>query len=213
LFYLLSLLIILASHDETGRILLEATSLDASGLLAPRSTRSIAADRALTFTTTVRVIARVHDEAANGRANAEVAFLAGAADVHKVVILVADDADGRAAVAEDLADLGAGETEHDITGIGAEHLSARTSGAAHLAAFARLKFDVVDEGAIRDVLELAAVADFDIGLLRRSRSSPTLRSFGFNDVTLFAIGIEMSDEGGAVRIVFDRFDRAGMLSF
>jgi hypothetical protein len=36
MFDLLSLLIILASHDETGRILLEATSLDASGASCPK---------------------------------------------------------------------------------------------------------------------------------------------------------------------------------
>jgi hypothetical protein len=70
-----------------------------------------------------------------------------------------------------------------------KHLSEGASGAAHLAAFARLKLDVVDEGAIGDVLELAAVAGFDIGSFAAHDDVADLKPIGFNDVTLFAIGV------------------------
>ena len=206
LFDLLSLFIVLTAHDEARRILLHTTGLDAHSLFAPRSTRSITADRALTFTTTMRVIAGVHDEATNGWANPEVTGFAGFADIDEVPILVADLTDGRAADGEDFPHLARSETKDGIGTVRAKHLSARSGSAAHLATFARLKLDVMDEGTIGDVRERAVVADFDVGVLAAYDLVADVEILRTDDVTLFAIGVgQEGDEGRAVRIVFDRF--------
>jgi hypothetical protein len=67
----------------------------------------------------------------------------------------------------------------------------------------------VDSGSIRNVFESAAVADFHIGSFAAHDDVADLKADWFNDVTLLAIDIaDEGDEGTAVRVVFDRFDRA-----
>src|SRR5574344_817748 len=157
------LLIVLPPHDEAGGILLEVTSLDAHAALAPRGTRSIAADRAFAFAAAVRVVIRVHRRAANGRTDVVPAGLARFSFINEVEVLIANDSDGRPAVIEELPDLGGSKTDHDVLAFRTQHLSGGSGRAAHLAAFARLELNVVDEGSFGDGFEFAAVAGFDIG--------------------------------------------------
>jgi hypothetical protein len=65
---------------------------------APRRNRVRVTLTGLAFTTTVRVVDRVHDHAADGRADALPALGAGLAELAEVVLAVADFTDGGAAV-------------------------------------------------------------------------------------------------------------------
>ena len=96
MFDLLSLSIA-ASHDEAAAVLLDATGLDAHSFLSPWGAWGIASDRTLTFTTTVRVVTWVHGGTTDGWADTHVAVATGLADVDKVPVVIADDADCGAA--------------------------------------------------------------------------------------------------------------------
>src|SRR5258706_14564803 len=86
-------LLVAAAHDHRLRALVGAGLLALRGL-SPRRHRVPIAARAATE----RVIDRVHRLAAHCRADAAPAVGAGLADHAQVVLLVADLADGRAAV-------------------------------------------------------------------------------------------------------------------
>ena len=55
-------------------------------------------DRGLTLTTTVRVIAGVHDGTANGRTDTHMAFSSRFTEFYVLVVSVADYTDGRSAI-------------------------------------------------------------------------------------------------------------------
>src|SRR5664279_4027783 len=80
-----SLAFVAALHDHCGRALV-GTGAVALGLGAPRTDR-MHTRRGLAFTTAVRVIDRVHDHAANGRADAAPAVSASLADRAQAVFL------------------------------------------------------------------------------------------------------------------------------
>ncbi len=152
----------------------------------------------------MRVIARVHDEATDSWTNAEVACLSGFAEINEVPIFVTDLTDGRAANGENFTNFARGQAENRVGAIRAKHLSACSGSTAHLSAFPRLKFNVMDEGSIWDVGERAAVADFDIGDLAADDLISDIEVFRTDDVALLAVGIsQQCDEGGTVWIVFD----------
>ena len=80
--------------------------------LTPRGDRAGTADRGLAFTTTVRVIARVHDGTANLRSPAHVALAAGLTDLLVGVVDVTDLTDGGHAVHRNVAHFGGGQADH-----------------------------------------------------------------------------------------------------
>src|SRR5436190_1387461 len=90
-------------HDEAVRVL-AVPRLVALGRLAPRRHRVTAA-RGLALAAAERVVHRVHCHAAHVRALAEPAAAPRLADRHVLVIKVADLADRRDALDEDLANL------------------------------------------------------------------------------------------------------------
>ena len=150
-----------------------------------------------------------HGRAADGWTNVHPAVLTGFAFVDEVVVLVTDHADRGAAVVEELADFARGQTDDDVVAFGAEDLSRGSGRAAHLAAFPRLELDVVDEGSFGDVLELAAIAGFDVGRFARDDDVAHLEALRLDDVALLAVGIEdEGDVGVAVGIVLDGLDDA-----
>ncbi len=92
---LMTLLLAAAADDELIRGRLLRPGLVALGRLAPRRHRVTAAG-GLAFTTTERVVDRVHGHAAHVRTLAQPAAAAGLADRHVLVVEVADLADRRA---------------------------------------------------------------------------------------------------------------------
>src|SRR5712691_7047363 len=99
----------------------------------------MAAARRLAFTTAQRVIDGVHRDAAHVRALAHPAAAAGLADRHVLVIDVADLADCREALDEDLADLVARHLDRRVLAFLGHELDRRPGAARDLSALARLQ--------------------------------------------------------------------------
>src|SRR5690606_22108939 len=91
-------------HDHVARALVGAGLL-ALGLPAPRRHRVRVALAGLALAAAVRVVDRVHDDAAHGRAHTAPALRTGLAVLAQVVLVVADLANGRPAVDVHLAGL------------------------------------------------------------------------------------------------------------
>ena len=124
----------------------------------------MAAFAGLAFTTTVRVIDRVHDHTANGRTNTAPAHRTSFTDLAQAVLFVGDFANRGAAFDVDLANFA---RPHANLGVGAFARQQRrggTSGARNLRTLARLQLDAVDRRADRNVPDRQGVASADRGL-------------------------------------------------
>src|SRR5918993_1499654 len=95
----------------------------------------------LTFTTTVRVVNRVHGYTTDGRADALPAHTAGLAPVDVRLLSVAHFTDGCAAAHIDVADFAGGQTQLGETAFLGDELYRSASGAGHLGAATRTQFN------------------------------------------------------------------------
>src|SRR5688572_19610202 len=102
-----------AGDDHRLRPLVLAR-VQALRLLAPRRHGVRVALTGLALATAVRMVDRVHRQAAHRRADAAPALGAGLAEVPQVVLFVADFADRRAALGRDLADLAGAQAHRDV---------------------------------------------------------------------------------------------------
>src|SRR5215212_4934497 len=172
--------------------------------LAPRRDRRAAAGTA-TLTTTERVIDRVHGDTAGLRAHALPAVAAGLADLHELVLAVADLTDRGTAVDRHSSHLGGRHAQGRVVAFLGDQLNRHAGGTADLAALARAQLDVVERGADGDVPQRHRVARLDVGAvtgLDHVAHGETLRS---EDVGLLAVGVvQQGDAAGAVRVVLDR---------
>ena len=158
----------------------------------------------------VRVIAGVHDGAAAAGAHAHVALAAGLAQVDVLVVKVGDNADGRDAVQRDVAHLAGRQANQRVAVLLGHQLRHNAGGADQLAALARVQLDVVDHGTDGDVLERQGVAGLDIGMGARHDLVADLEAVRREDVALDAVLVlNESDEGGTVRVIFQRHDSGG----
>src|SRR5580698_9349855 len=107
------LLLLGAAVDDKYVRPLVVAGLISAGRLAPWGNRVTSA-RGLTFTTTVRVIDRIHRDAAVGGTNSLPAVASGLADGDVLVVSVADLADGRHALDEHLAGLARRQLEQRV---------------------------------------------------------------------------------------------------
>ena len=104
------------------------------------------ANRRLAFAAAVRVVVRVHDGAADRRADAHVAGTAGLADVDVLMVDVADLADDCDAIRADETDFAGRQTDLRILRVLGHQLGVVTGGADELCAAAGVDLDVVDDG-------------------------------------------------------------------
>src|SRR6201994_1899044 len=140
-----SLLLPLVAADENesvGRLV--RPRLLALGRLAPWRHRMTAAPGAA-LAAAVRMVDRVHGDAAVVRLAAEPAVAAGLADRNVHVIRIGHRADGPGAAAVNQALLAPGQADDDVVLVAADQLGIGAGGARELAAFADLQFDVVDD--------------------------------------------------------------------
>src|SRR6201995_4040483 len=140
-----SLLLPLVAADENesvGRLI--RTGLLALGRLAPRGHR-VAAARGEAFAAAVRMVDRVHDDAAVMRAPAEPAGTTGLADRDVHVVRVRHRTDGTAATAVHQALLARVQTQDDVVMIATDQLGVSARGARQLTALADLHLDIVDD--------------------------------------------------------------------
>ena len=118
--------------------------------------------RGLTFTTTVRVIDRVHRDTAVGRTNTLPAITSSLTDRDVLVIGVADLAHRRHAGYEHAARFTRGQLEQCVVAFLGDQLRLSASGTNHLRTFPGPQFHVVDCGAGRNVLQRQRVANEDV---------------------------------------------------
>ena len=175
-------------------------------VLAPRRDRGAAA-RGPAFTTAVRVVDRVHGDAANVRAAAHVTDAAGLAEVLVHVVGVRNRAHRGHAAVQNHAQLARAETDLGVAGVAADQLGVGAGRAGHLAALARLHLDVVDDRADRHRAQRHGVARLHVDLFAGDDRVARLQALRRDDVGLFAVlVVDEGDEGGAVRIVFQALD-------
>ena len=146
----------------------------------------------------------VHDNAADGRANAQMTLAASLTDAHVLVLGVANRSDGSAGVDGHLADFAGGQADLRERAFLGHDLRGGAGSANHLAALAYLDLNVVDQGAQRDVGQRQAVAGLDVGVDAAHHGVANLQVQRREDVSLLAVGVNQeSDEAGTVGIVLD----------
>ena len=159
------------------------------------------------FAAAVRVIDRVHRNAAVVRALAQPALASGLTQRNVFVIAVADHADRRHAVGRNAPHFARRQLQQRHRAFARNQLRLRAGRTRHLRALARPQFDVVDDGAGRNVLQRQGIAHQNIGVGTRGNRCADLQAVRRDDVTLLAIRIiQQRDARRTVRIVFDRRD-------
>src|SRR6185503_7110958 len=116
-------------------------------------THRIAAGRGLAFAATMRMVDRVHRDAANRRTLAAPAHSAGFADGFEVVFLVADFADRGAAIDAYLADLAGAQPQLGIDAFACQQLQRSAGRTRQLRTLARLHFYAMNRGADRNITQ------------------------------------------------------------
>jgi len=117
------------------------------------------------LTTTMRVIDRVHDDAANGRTLAQVAVTARFTQVDVLLIRVRDSADRRHALGTDDTQLTGRELQLSVALVTTDQLGVGPSGTGDLTAFARLHLDIVDDRTDRHVRHRHCIARLHVDLV------------------------------------------------
>src|SRR5258708_23731026 len=142
---------------------LVVAGLVSAGRLDPWGNRVTSA-RGLTFTTTVRVIDGVHRDTAVGGANTLPAITAGLADGDVLVVGVADLADGRHALDEDLAGLARWQLEQSVFAFLGDELDSGTGGAGPLRTLAGTELDVGHRRTGGDALPRKRISGQGVGV-------------------------------------------------
>src|SRR5580700_5591833 len=198
---------VLAALKDHAVGALVAARLLTLGLQSPWAHRVRVALTGLAFAAAVRMIDRVHDDAAHRRANTEPAHRAGFAEHAQTVFIVADFADGCATVDMHLAHFTGLQPQTGVHAFARGELSGRAGAARHLAAFADLQFDVVYRAADRNVAQRHRIA----GLYRRVGAGADLiaRLHALRRQNVAALAVLVEDQRemrGAIRIILEALD-------
>ncbi len=141
------------------------------------------------------------------RTDAHVSLAACLTDVDQIVLAVAYNTDGCAALDRNHSHLAGRKTKGCILAFLSHELSCVAGCADHLAALAREELNVVNHSTDRDNGKREAVADMDFGFRAAHELHADLEAFRSEDVSLLAVCVaDQSDVRGAVRIVLDRLD-------
>ena len=166
------------------------------------------------FTTSHRVIVRVHDNTTVVGALAKMATAAGLAVRLEVVVRVGHGTYGSAAAYENHTGLAGGQTQDCVVAFAGCELGAGAGAACHCGTLAGTELDVVHEGTDGDFTQRQAVADLGSDTAAGGHDLADLDSVGSDDITLLAILIlDQGDAGAAVRIILDGHNGCGALVF
>src|SRR5829696_3124011 len=165
------------------------------------------ARRGLALAAAVRMVPRVHDDAADLGPLAHVPRAAGLAEVLVLVIEIADLSDRGHAADADPAHLTRGQAHLGVLALLGQQLRGRPGGAHDLAALARNELDVVDRRAERDVRDRQRIADARLGGRPGNDHVADSQPVRQEHVPLLAVAVvQQPDPRRAVRVVFDRRD-------
>ena len=168
------------------------------------------AARGTTLTTTVRVIDRVHGNAANCRPYATPAARASLTQLAQVVFRVACGAQCGAAIGVHLAHLTRTQTQGGVVSITGNELHRGTSTACQLGALANLQLDAMHRAADRDVAQRHAVTNRDWRIDPGADLVARLHACRRDNIATFAVCIlDQRDMRGTVRIVLETFHETG----
>src|SRR3954470_9911650 len=203
---LLALALMTRAHDEfVGRLI--GPGLLALGRLAPRAHR-VTATGGTAFAAAMRVIDRVHGDAAIVRAPAEPALAAGLAEIDVAVVRVGHRAHRRQARAVHDALLARVEAQDRHALVATDQLRISAGRTGDLATFAGLQLDIVDDRADRHRRQRHRIAGLHVGAFGRDDLVAGSDALRRQDVAQLAVLVlDQRDEGGAVRIVFEPLDR------
>src|SRR5207302_1948007 len=141
---------LVAELDDHAASALVLAGLVALGQHPPRAHRILPC-RGLALAAAMRVVDWIHRDAAHGGPYAAPADAAGLADRFQAVLLVADFADGGAAVDVHLADLARTQPQLRVAALSRKQLNRSARGARKLCAPAGLHLDAVNRGADGDI--------------------------------------------------------------
>lgn len=162
------------------------------------------------FTAAVRMVNRVHDDAAYVRTLSAPTRTAGLTIIDVAVIGVrysTDRCEARAVHQTLLARVQAQDRHALVT---ADELSVSSGGAGDLTALARLHLHIVDDGADRNELQRHRIAGLDVnGLFRGNHLVADSQALRRQDIGLLTVRVvDERDERRAVRVIFQTLDRA-----
>ncbi|KMN82206.1 hypothetical protein VK98_08855 [Chromobacterium sp. LK11] len=184
---------------------LVATGTEALSRSAPRANRH-AAFASTAFTTTVRVVNRVHGNATNGRTDTAPASSASLAQLAQGVLFITHFTNSRSAINVHQANFARTQTQLSVSAFASQQHRGCASGTNHLGALARLHFHAVDSGTHRDIADRQSVTGLDRSFRAGQQLGAGFHTARGDDVATLAIGVaQEGDVGGAVRIVFDAF--------
>jgi len=123
----------------------------------------MAPSRGFPFTTAVRVIDRVHGDAAVVRPLPHPALATGFAEAYVFVFDITDLTDSRGALDGYASDFARWQLQHREVAFFRNKLRLRSRRTRHLAAFAGFEFNIVYDGTGRNVLERKRIANKNIG--------------------------------------------------
>src|SRR6478736_9891982 len=191
------------TDDETpGR--LGPSGAVAHGGLAPRGLRRHPG-RGFAFATTMRMVARVHDDTSDLGPLAHVPGTAGLAEVLVLVVEVADLADGGHALHRDASHLARRQPDGGELAFLGQQLGGDAGGPDDLAALAGHQLDVVDGRAERDVGQRQRVADARPAIRTGDDDVTDLQAVRQEHVALLAVAVvEQPDARRPIGVVLDR---------
>ena len=161
----------------------------------------------LALAAAVRMVDRVHDDAAIVRTTSEPATAAGLADRGIHVVGIRHRADRGEALAMNEPLLAGIEAQRDVALIAADDLRVRAGGTGDRAALADLHLDIVDDRADGNVGERHRIAGLHVDLKAGDHLVAGRQTLRRDDVGLLAIRIfDQRDEARAVGIVFQPLD-------
>src|SRR5690242_4660267 len=143
----------------------------------------------LGLTTAVRVVDRVHGRTADGRLDAAPTRRTGLAQLLEVVLVVADFADGGAALGRHLAHFAGAKTQRGVALLASDQVGAGAGRAGQLGALARLHFDAAHRRTDRNVGQREGVAHADRGVTARDHLVAILQALRGDDVTALTVDV------------------------
>src|SRR5690606_10801217 len=202
-------LLALATRNNHIVRALVSTGPIALGRCAPRAD-GLTALASATFTTTVRVIDRVHGHATDGRADTTPAHCTGLADLTQAVFFVADFANGGTAIDMNAADFTGAQANLSVGAFTCQQHGGCTGRTGQLRALARQHLDAVNGCTDRDVADGQRVAGADGSILTGHQRCTHFQATRSDDVATFAVGIaQQCDMRGAVGVVFQALNLGG----
>src|SRR5215469_7349937 len=203
-----SLTLVTALDDHARRALVAAGAI-ALRRRAPRAHRIATCSR-LAFTTTVRVIDRVHCNATHRRADAAPAVRASLTDLTEAVLFVADFTDRCAAFNVHAADFARTQTNLRVDAFACQQHCRRASRTRHLRALARQHFDAVDRRTDRNVADRQRVACTDRRFRTRHQLRANRHALRRDDVAALAVCVKnQRNVRATVRVILETLHLRG----